>query len=80
MGPEFLFPVISTVKPVLSDHSKIDNTKVLKTDYCFIEVKRIAECSPLEHSTILLTCIKQYSVLKNNFGFLLSGCLRQVLL
>ena len=24
---------------------------------------------PLEHSTILLTCSKQYSVLKTNFGF-----------
>ena len=24
----------NTVKPVLSGHSKIDKTKVLKTDYC----------------------------------------------
>ena len=47
-----------TVKPVLSDHSKIDKTKVLKMDYRLILVKSIAECSPLEHSAILLTCIK----------------------
>ena len=27
----------------------------------------IAECSPLEHSAILLTCIKRYLVLKTYF-------------
>ena len=48
-----------TVKPVLSDHSKIDKTKVLKTDCHLMQVKSIAECSPLEHSAILLTCIKR---------------------
>ena len=35
---------ISTVKPVLSSHSKIDKTKVLKTDYHLMQVKSIAEC------------------------------------
>ena len=48
-----------TVKPVLGGHSKIDQTKVLKTVYHLMQVKSIAECSPLEHSAILLTCIKQ---------------------
>ena len=48
-----------TVKPVLRDHSKIDKTKVLKTDCRLMQVKSIAECSPLEHSAILLTCIKR---------------------
>ena len=48
----------STVKPVLSSHSKIDKTKILKTDYHLMQVKSIAECFPLEHSAILLTCIK----------------------
>ena len=35
---------------------------------------------PLEHSAILLTCIKRKLVLKANFGVFLSGRLRQVLL
>ena len=30
----------------------------------------IAECSPLEHSAILLTCFKRLSVLKTNFSHL----------
>ena len=59
-----------TVKPVLSDHSKIGKTKVLKTDYRLMQVKSIAECFPLEHSAILLTCIKRQLVLKPNFGLL----------
>ena len=48
-----------TVKPVLSGHSKIDKTKVLMTNGSLMKVKSIAECSPLEHSAIILTCIKQ---------------------
>ena len=35
---------------------------------------------PLEHSAILLTCIKQYSVLKPIFGLFESGRITQVLL
>ena len=34
-----------TVKPVLSGHSKIINTKVLKTNGSLMKVKSIAECS-----------------------------------
>ena len=34
------------VKPVLSGHSKIDKTKVLKTNGSLIKVESIAECSP----------------------------------
>ena len=34
-----------TVKPVLSDHSKIDETKVLKTCGSLVQVQSIAECS-----------------------------------
>ena len=33
------------VKPVLSGHSKIAKTKVLKTNGCLMKVKSIAECS-----------------------------------
>ena len=35
----------NTVKPVLSVHSKIDKTKVLKTKSSLMKVKSIAECS-----------------------------------
>ena len=35
----------TTVKPVLSGHSKIGKTKVLKTDCSLMQVKSIAECS-----------------------------------
>ena len=34
-----------TVKPVLSGHSKIDQTNVLKTNGSLIMVESIAECS-----------------------------------
>ena len=34
-----------TVKPVFSDQSKIDKTKVLKTNGSLMKVKSIAECS-----------------------------------
>ena len=34
-----------TVKPVLSGHSKIDKTKVLKLDGTLMQVESIAECS-----------------------------------
>ena len=44
--------IISIVKPVISIYSKIDKTKVLKTDYRLMQVKSIAECSPLEHSAL----------------------------
>ena len=37
--------VFNTVKPVLSGHSKIDKTKVLKTNGSLMKVKSIAECS-----------------------------------
>ena len=37
--------LISKIKPVLSGHSKIDQTKVLKTDGSLMHVESIAECS-----------------------------------
>ena len=33
------------MKPVLSDHSKIDRTKVVRTGGSLMQVERIAECS-----------------------------------
>ena len=51
----------NTVKPVLSDHSKIDKTKILMTNPKLMNVESIAEfCNTL-------TCIKPYLVLKTNF-------------
>ena len=39
-------PICSnTVKPVLSSHSKINKTNVLKTNGSLMEVESIAECS-----------------------------------
>ena len=35
----------TTVRPVVSGHSKIDKTKVLKTNGSLMKVKCIAECS-----------------------------------
>ena len=37
---------VRTVKPVLSDHSKIDKTKILMTNDSLMKVESIAECSP----------------------------------
>ena len=37
---------ITTVKPFLSGHSKIDKTKILMTNGSLMKVKSIAECFP----------------------------------
>ena len=37
--------LLNTVKPVLSGYSKRRPKLVLKTDYCLMQVKSIAECS-----------------------------------
>ena len=37
--------LVNTVKPVLSGHSKIDKTKVLKTNGSIMKVESIAKCS-----------------------------------
>ena len=49
---------LDTVKPVLSGHSKIDKTKILMTNGSLMKVES-CRMLPLEHSAILLTCIKQ---------------------
>ena len=47
MGQEIQFRIqlYNTVKPVLSGHSKIDKTKVLKTNGSLMKVESISECS-----------------------------------
>ena len=37
---------VTSVKPVLSGHSKIDKIKILITNGSVMKVKSIAECSP----------------------------------
>ena len=50
----------TTVKPVLSGHSKIDKTKVLKTNGSLMKVKSIyCRMLLLEHSAIHFTCIER---------------------
>ena len=49
--------VVNTVKHALSSNSKKKKTKILVTNGSLMKVERIAEC-PLEHSVILLICIK----------------------
>ena len=48
-----------TVKPVVSGHSKVDNTKILMINGSSMQVKKNCRMLPLEHSSILLTCIKK---------------------
>ena len=38
---------------------KKDKTKILMTDGSLMKVESISECSPMEHSAILVTCIKR---------------------
>ena len=69
-----------TIKPVLSCHSKIDKTKVLKTNGSLMKVESIAECS-LGAFCDTFDLHKARINLENQFlVFFLSGCLRQVLL
>ena len=49
---------MNTVKPVLSGHSKIDKTKAVKTNDSLMKSK-VLQNALLEHSAILLTCIKR---------------------
>ena len=58
-GCNFSAALKATVKPVLSGHLKRDRIKVLMENGSLMKVESIAECSLLEHSAILLTCIKR---------------------
>ena len=48
-----------TVTTCVKRPLEIDKTKILMTNGSLMEVESITECSPLEHSAILLTCIKR---------------------
>ena len=66
----------NTVKPVLGGHSKIDKTKVLKTNGSLMKVESIAECI-LQYFWPALSDNRSW---KPILIFFLSGRLRQVLL
>ena len=71
---------VHTVKPVLSGHSKIDKTKVLKTGGRLLQVESITECSSGAFCNTF-DLPKRLSVLKTYFwGLLLSGHYRHILL
>ena len=69
-----------TVKPALSDHSKIGKTKILKTNGSLMKVERIAECSPWSILQCFWPALSYNRSWNQIFGLLLSGRLRQVLL
>ena len=58
--------MLYTVKPVLSDHSKIDRTKSFKINFSLLKVGSIAECC-FGAFYISFDLHQQLSVLKNNF-------------
>ena len=49
----------NTAKPVLSGHSKIDKIKIINDNWYLNEGRKYCKMLPLEHSVILLTCIKR---------------------
>ena len=72
--------VKTTVIPVLSDHSKIDKTKVLKTNGSLMKVESIAECSKGSILQYFWPALSDNWSWKPIFGLFESGCFRQVLL
>ena len=70
----------STVKPVLSSHSKKTKKLVFKTEYCLMLVKSIAECSKGSILQYFRPSLGYHLPLRQLFCLFLSGRLRQVLL
>ena len=68
------------VKPVLSSHSKIDKTKVFKTNGSLMKVESIAECSLGAFCNTSDLHLARSSLENQFLVFFLSGRLRQVLL
>ena len=72
--------VRDTVKPVVSDHSKIDKTKILMTNGSLMKVKSIAECSHWSILQYFGPALSDNHSQKQFLVFVLSGRLRQILL
>ena len=69
-----------TVKPVLSSHSKRRPKSVFKTDYHWMQVKSIAECSKESILPYFRPSLRYHLPLRSLFCLFLSGPLRPVLL
>ena len=72
--------MLTTVKSVLSGHSKIDKTKILLTNGSLMEVKRIAECSPWSILQYFLPVLRDNWPRKPMLVIFESGGFRQGLL
>ena len=70
----------TTVKPVLSSHSKTDKTNIVMTNSSLMKVKSIAECSPWSILQNFWPALSDNRYWKPFLVFFLSGRLRQVLL
>ena len=58
-------------KACVNGRSKLDKTKILMTNGSLMKVgQKYGRMLPLEHSAILLACIKRQLVLKSKFCFL----------
>ena len=65
-----------TVKPVLSGHSKIDKTKILKTNGSLMQVENIAECSPWSIQQCFWPALSNNRSWKPIFGLLFERSLK----
>ena len=70
----------STVKPVYKGHSQKGRKLVFKTDYRFMEVKSIAECSNGNIMQYFRPSLSYHLSLRSLFCLFLSGRFTQVLL
>ena len=71
---------LSTVKPVLNDHSQKDKKLVFKTNYPLMQVKSIAESSKGSILQYLRHSLSYHLSLRPLFCLFLSGRFTQVLL
>ena len=74
------FFFLSTVKPVLNDHSQKHQKLVFKPNYHLMQVKSIAECSKGSILQYFRPSLSYHLSLRSLFCLFLSGHLRQVLL
>ena len=76
----FISRTDSTVKPVLSGHSKISKMKIVMTNGSLMKVESIAECSPWSILQYFWPALSDNRSSKPILVFFLSDHLRQVLL
>ena len=66
---------ICTIKSVLSDHSKIDKTKVLMANGSFMKVESIEKCTPWSILQYFWPALRDDRYLKPILVFSLIGCI-----